>query len=295
MDENEDLFSSPSFSGNPPPSDLRKFSLLDQTRTDILTHSTPKLFPDSSSSSSEDEDNLSVINDDDYNKNNSISSNYNNNNNKSNASARNCSSSLPEFVASGGGTVIFKILIRATVHPNRPTRLEVRPHPLRETQIRCFLQTMVNTASQSWVGTECAVRGWNLSDLYSTAEQGESGDEEAVPYRESVCTSTVICLVGDEGNKVGWSEHRDGMIRCWKMDSAPTPTNPFKDGLSWQAHRGPVLSIVISRYGDLWSGSEGGSIKIWPREALEKALSLTAEERHTSSLLVERSYIEPWT
>ncbi|RXH82610.1 hypothetical protein DVH24_036951 [Malus domestica] len=342
MDENEDLFSSPSFSGNPPPSDLRKFSLLDQTRADTLTPSASKLFPDSSSSSSEDEDNvvslhstskrldymlqfldrkLSVINDDDYNKNNNSSSNYNNNNNKNNASEGNCSSSLPEFLASGGGTGIFKVPIRAAVHPNRPPRLEVRPHPLRETQIGCFLRTMVSTASQLWVGTECAVRVWNLSDLYSAAGQGESGDEEAVPYRESVCTSAVICLVGDEGNKMVWSGHRDGRIRCWKMDSAPTPTNPFKEGLSWQAHRGPVLSIVISCYGkficlfiystsaaanaattttlihlgDLWSGSEGGSIKIWPREALEKALSLTAEERHMSSLLVERSYIEPWT
>lgn len=47
--------------------------------------------------------------------------------------------------------------------------------------------------------------------------------------------------------------------------------------------------------GDLWSGSEGGVIKIWPWEAIEKALSLTTEERHMSSLLVERSYIEPWT
>lgn len=270
MDENEDLFSSPSFSGNSPPSDLRKFSLLDQTRTDTLTPSAPKLFPDSSSSSSEDEDNvvslhstskrldymlqfldrkLSVINDDDYNKNNNSSSNYNNNNNKSNASEGNCSSSLPEFVASGGGTGIFKVPIRAAVHPNRPPRLEVRPHPLRETQIGCFLRTMVSTASQLWVGTECAVRVWNLSDLYSAAGQGKSGDEEAVPYRESVCTSAVICLVGDEGNKVVWSGHRDGRIRCWKMDSAPTPTNPFKEGLSWQAHRGPVLSIVISCYG----------------------------------------------
>lgn len=47
--------------------------------------------------------------------------------------------------------------------------------------------------------------------------------------------------------------------------------------------------------GDLWSGSEGGVIKIWPWEAIEKALSLTIEERHMSALLVERSYIDPWT
>ncbi|KDO77093.1 hypothetical protein CISIN_1g0011231mg, partial [Citrus sinensis] len=43
---------------------------------------------------------------------------------------------------------------------------------------------------------------------------------------------------------------------------------------------------------DLWSGSEGGGIKIWPWEAIEKALSLKPEERHTAALIVERSYID---
>lgn len=44
--------------------------------------------------------------------------------------------------------------------------------------------------------------------------------------------------------------------------------------------------------GDLWSGSEGGVIKIWPWEDLEKAFSFTAEERHMAALSVERSYID---
>ncbi|CAK9176024.1 unnamed protein product, partial [Ilex paraguariensis] len=44
--------------------------------------------------------------------------------------------------------------------------------------------------------------------------------------------------------------------------------------------------------GDLWSGSEGGIIKIWPWEATEKSLSLTLEERHMAGLLIERSYID---
>ena len=44
--------------------------------------------------------------------------------------------------------------------------------------------------------------------------------------------------------------------------------------------------------GDLWSGSEGGALKVWPWEAIEKALSLTAEESPMASLLVERSYID---
>lgn len=55
------------------------------------------------------------------------------------------------------------------------------------------------------------------------------------------------------------------------------------------------LALFLFLSGDLWSGSEGGVIKIWPWEAIEKALSHTIEERLMSSLLVERSYIDPWT
>ncbi|KAL0358741.1 UNVERIFIED_CONTAM: Type II inositol polyphosphate 5-phosphatase 15 [Sesamum angustifolium] len=68
--------------------------------------------------------------------------------------------------------------------------------------------------------------------------------------------------------------------------------NGFQEVFSWQAHRGPVLSMVVSSYGDIWSGSEGGAMKIWPWEAVERSLSLTAGERHMASLLVERSYID---
>lgn len=42
---------------------------------------------------------------------------------------------LPEFIGSGGGVGVFKAPIRAAAHPNRPPCLEIRPHPLRETQV----------------------------------------------------------------------------------------------------------------------------------------------------------------
>lgn len=42
---------------------------------------------------------------------------------------------LPEFVGSGGGVGVFKAPIRAAMHPNRPPCLEIRPHPLRESQV----------------------------------------------------------------------------------------------------------------------------------------------------------------
>lgn len=44
--------------------------------------------------------------------------------------------------------------------------------------------------------------------------------------------------------------------------------------------------------GDIWSGSEGGFIKVWPWEVIEKSLTLSPEERHMASLLVERSNID---
>lgn len=200
--------------------------------------------------------------------------------------------SFPEFIGSGGGIGIFKVPIRAAVHPGRPPSLELRSHPLRETQVGRFLRTVVCTESQLWAGSECGVRFWNFSDLYAPGRGLErSGDEDTAPFFESVPTSPTLCLAADAGNRLVWSGHKDGKIRSWKMDQCLNGV-PFKEGLSWQAHRGPVLSIIFTSYGDLWSGSEGGVIKIWPWEAIEKSFSLTMEERHIATLLVERSYID---
>ncbi|KAK2635104.1 hypothetical protein Ddye_029896 [Dipteronia dyeriana] len=214
---------------------------------------------------------------------------------------RRSTSSLLEFVGRGGDIPMFRPPVRAPVHPARPPSLEVRPHPLRETQVGCFLRAILCTEKQLWGGGENGVRVWNLKDLYS-----ESGSEEdrTAPFKESVKgVSALMCLVGDEGSGSGlvWSGHRDGKVRCWKMMNQNQNQNQhgglgisdgFREALSWHAHRGPVLSLCISSYGDMWSGSEGGALKLWPWEALEKALSLTAEERPMAALIVERSYID---
>lgn len=59
---------------------------------------------------------------------------------------------LPEFVGTGGGVGIFKVPIRAAVHPSRPTCLELRPHPLRETQVRTSKLTGNLTCSLILIG-----------------------------------------------------------------------------------------------------------------------------------------------
>ncbi|KAJ1400419.1 WD40/YVTN repeat-like-containing domain superfamily [Sesbania bispinosa] len=201
---------------------------------------------------------------------------------------------LQEFIGSGGGTGIFKAPIRAAVHPGRPPCLELRPHPLRETQVGKFLRNIACTETQLWAGQESGVRVWELQNGYEPGcglgGKVRRGDEDAAPFYESADTSPTLCLAVDNANRLVWSGHKDGKIRSWKMDQQFS--TPFKEGLSWQAHRGPVLAMVISSYGDLWSGSEGGVIKIWPWESVEKSLSLSPEERHMAALLVERSFID---
>ncbi|KAI3459867.1 hypothetical protein Pfo_016530 [Paulownia fortunei] len=203
---------------------------------------------------------------------------------------------LSEFMGSGGGVGIFKVPNRAAVNPNRPPCLELRPHPLRETQVGKFLRTIATTDTQLWAGQESGVRVWNYSDSYKPGTgiggRARRGDEDAAPFYESMSTSPTLSLIVDQGSKLVWSGHKDGKIRSWKMDQNFSDENGFKEGLSWQAHRGPVLSMEISCYGDIWSGSEGGVIRVWPWEAVEKSLSLSPEEKHMATLLVERSVID---
>ncbi|KAK4254788.1 hypothetical protein QN277_007884 [Acacia crassicarpa] len=201
---------------------------------------------------------------------------------------------LPEFLADGSGKGIFKVPIRSAVHAGRPPYLEIRPHPLRETQAGKFLRNIACTESQLWAGQESGLRVWEFHNAFESGcglgGRVRRGDEDAVPFYESADTSPIMCLAVDHANRLVWSGHKDGKIRSWKMDQSFG--NAFKEGLSWQAHKGPVHAMVISSYGDIWTGSEGGVIKIWPWESIEKSLSLSPEERHMATLLVERSYID---
>ncbi|KAJ6370590.1 hypothetical protein OIU76_028802 [Salix suchowensis] len=204
---------------------------------------------------------------------------------------------LPEFIGNGGGTGIFNFPTRSALHAARPPCLELRPHPLRETQVGKFLRNIACTDTQLWAGQECGVRFWSFEDVYEAGcgldGRVRRGDEAAAPFFESGNTSPTMCLIIDSANRLVWSGHKDGKIRSWKMDQHLDDANShFKEGLSWQAHKGPVLSIVTSSFGDLWSGGENGIIRIWPWDAIEKSLSLSQEEKHMAALLVERSCID---
>ena len=176
---------------------------------------------------------------------------------------------IPEFVGAGGGQGIFKLPLRAPVHPLRPPSLDLRPHPLRETQAGSFLRTIACTKEQLWAGQESGVRFWNYSEFYLGSE-GEGrrlrGDEETSPFRVSILTSPTMCMVVDGAKKLVWTGHKDGRIRSWRMEqpgdqicpasfescllSTASSRESFKEVIAWQAHRNPVLSIVITSYGN---------------------------------------------
>ncbi|XP_020583043.1 type II inositol polyphosphate 5-phosphatase 15-like isoform X2 [Phalaenopsis equestris] len=223
---------------------------------------------------------------------------------------------LPEFIGAGGGAGIFRVPVCTAMRPDRPPALVVRPHPARDTQLGSFLRTIVCTSSQLWAAQESGLRFWKFSELFESwnGRPAKRGDEDSAPFYESDCTSPVLCLVADEASGFVWSGHKDGKIRSWKIPKQESessskeedegigaqtigagtgePGSVFREGLSWQAHRTPVISMVITSYGDLWTGSEGGVLKAWPWESISKSLSLTVEERHMATLLVERSYID---
>lgn len=165
---------------------------------------------------------------------------------------------MPEYTGSGGGVGIFRPPVRAPVHPNRPPSIEVRPHLLRETQVGRFLRRIASVEDgngpQLWAGSECGIRVWDLkNDLYGGGKEG--AEEGTVRYWESAqVAAAALCLVGDGGNRVVWSGHKDGRIMCWKMldfSSVGGRGNGFQEVFSWQAFRGPVLSMVVSSYGNL--------------------------------------------
>ncbi|KAK1557185.1 hypothetical protein Q3G72_019701 [Acer saccharum] len=115
-------------------------------------------------------------------------------------------------------------------------------------QVGCFLRAIMFTEKQLWGRDENGLRVWSLKELYS-----ESGSEEdgTTPLKESLRgVSALMCLAGAEGSGSGlvWSGHIDGRVRCWKMMNQNQNrhgclSDGFRETLSWQAHRGPVLSL----------------------------------------------------
>lgn len=200
--------------------------------------------------------------------------------------------SFEEFVASGGEKGMFKVPTREAIHPGRPAFLELRPHPLRETQDGQGIYTITCMGDRLWAGIECGIRYWDIDKAYIINRESSpfTGDEDTAPFVFlPIEDSSTTCLLADAAHKIIWSGHRDGNIRAWPIDASSDKVVPK---LTWQAHQGPVFSMVVTSYGELWTGSEIGAIRAWPWEVAEKALFTDPRNNFSYVYLMEGSCID---
>ncbi|KAJ4791018.1 Inositol polyphosphate 5-phosphatase [Rhynchospora pubera] len=204
--------------------------------------------------------------------------------------------SLPEFSGRVTSDPIFQPAARAVVDPGRPVPLTIRPRPTRESQRGFALKSIVFfPPSYLWAGHECGLRVWNVDRAFDEMLNRKGvrrGDEESAPFVESSRTAAVVSLLVDTGRGVVWSGHIDGKIMAWRADLSGL-LDGFGDCGAWDAHpRAPVMSMVLTPYGELWSGSEGGVVKVWSGEAIKEFLSLRKEEKHKAAFTLERTCID---
>ena len=75
------------------------------------------------------------------------------------------------------------------------------------------------------------------------------------------------CQVHDMSNPgagILWTGHNDGKICAFALDAKPGVALTGRTLNSWQAHRiGSVTVLMTTPWGELWSGSSRGIIRVW--------------------------------
>lgn len=97
---------------------------------------------------------------------------------------------------------------------------------------------------------------------------------------------TRIALIASRRACLGWRIEAP----CFPCSSRLMVTLSFS--FSFLISKLTITNFILFGPGDLWSASEGGGIKIWAWESIQKSLSLTSQERPMAALLLERSYID---
>eukprot|EP01025_Chloroclados_australasicus_P061797 TRINITY_DN811_c0_g1_i1.p1 TRINITY_DN811_c0_g1~~TRINITY_DN811_c0_g1_i1.p1 ORF type:complete len:1282 (-),score=153.48 TRINITY_DN811_c0_g1_i1:358-3852(-) len=119
--------------------------------------------------------------------------------------------------------------------------------------------------------------------------QGEDSDNAGAGEIVIPGCGPISCLYFDQQCNNLWSGHEDGRVCQWNVVGGKVPTIVK----SWQAHRvGAVMAIGVTMWGDVWTGSAWGSLRIWPGavyylegELRSKELRKAGKERAHSEVL----------
>ncbi|BDA49078.1 probable type I inositol polyphosphate 5-phosphatase 12 [Coccomyxa sp. Obi] len=91
-------------------------------------------------------------------------------------------------------------------------------------------------------------------------------DADAAPSTEAVIPETgkATCLLADELSNVLWVGHADGRVTGHNLGDAPGTAINSQQLCCWQAHRvGSVMALCRTPWGELWTGSSRGSVRVW--------------------------------
>jgi hypothetical protein len=157
-----------------------------------------------------------------------------------------------DFFAAGGGKGVYKAPLRGYVHAGHPVPLELRPHPLKDTNLST--KAIVCMETSVWAASDTHLQVWDIESATrecSAAADNLTGDEDAAAYHVlPVHGEPISCLAMDAANHIVWSGHRDGKVQGWPMqfetEKPVTTTVPI---LMWEAHQSPVTAIAVSSYG----------------------------------------------
>ena len=163
---------------------------------------------------------------------------------------------LKEFVAAGGkgNTNVGERGVE------RPVSFELRPPPLQETFIHYPLRVLACTDTQVWSACEQGMMVWDIPMAWKSKCDGRTnleGDKDAAEYTiHPLHGSAPTSLFIDSENNIMLSGHRDGRVAAWPLivkTSVENISDESNAPVTWQAHQGPVLAIVMTSYGMLHS------------------------------------------
>ncbi|KAI5066836.1 hypothetical protein GOP47_0017364 [Adiantum capillus-veneris] len=199
-----------------------------------------------------------------------------------------------EFKSAGGGRRIYKA---PDQDEDGPVAFELRPQPFKVLPVQPT-GVLTYTDSSLWLAYEQGFLVWDILTAFRSSCDGRDnikGDEDAAAYSQLKHGFSTTCLFADSANHLIWSGHKDGKMRAWSIvleHDGENAANRNTAIFTWQAHQAPVLAIVVSSYGELWTGSESGSLRVWPQSALAQAFSSSKDSRLVAASFLATSYID---
>ena len=115
---------------------------------------------------------------------------------------------------------------------------------------------------------------------------GEEDSSPSIEIPESLCEcrggtqdlpmnwKEVTCISSPEGD-LFCTGHKDGRVRLWKLNKVEQQQDmmvqndeychnkSFLCCCTWIAHRSTIRALVITAFGEVWTGSELGTVKAW--------------------------------